>query len=139
MTNQHVVRIKASALAAIPVERLHDRFGRRAGGETRDVRNVDPSAALDFIAGARLGALRDIADEHMMMLLSSAMLKQELRRFAGKTRFFLEFAQRGVVQMLATFEHAAGQRPFGAASRNQQNVIAAPADDRSSLPQTGSE
>ncbi|WP_232078162.1 hypothetical protein [Burkholderia sp. THE68] len=41
--------------------------------------------------------------------------------------------------MLASLEHAAGQRPFGAASCNQQNPVASSADDRGSLPQTGSE
>jgi hypothetical protein len=79
---------------------------------------MNPAAARDFIARARLRVLRHIAEEDVMVLLPSTMLKQEFRRLARETRFFLEFAKRGVRKMLASLEHAAGQRPLGATSRH---------------------
>jgi hypothetical protein len=74
-----------------------------------------------------------------MVLLPSSMVEQKLCRLARETCLFLELAQRGVRQMLASLEHASRQRPFGATSGNQQYPVAFSTDDRGSLPQTGSD
>ena len=87
---------RRSALAAIAAERLDDQLGRRARGEPLYLRHVNPAASRDFIARMRLRAFRHIAEKDVMMLLPSSMLKEKFRRFAGKTRLFLELAQRGV-------------------------------------------
>jgi len=133
------VSVARSAFSPFVTERFDDHFGRRTGGEPLNFRNVDPAAPRDFIARARLRAFRHIAEKDVMMLLPSAMLEQKFSRLARKTRFLLELAQCGIRQILAPFEHAAGQRPFGATSRNQQNPVALSTDDRGSLPQAGSE
>jgi hypothetical protein len=63
-----------------------------------------------------------------MMFLLALEVEKVFRRFAGELCFFLELTKRRVGQMLATFEHATRQSPFGL-SRDEQDSFAFSTDD----------
>jgi hypothetical protein len=61
--------LKTALLPALLAHKFHDVGCRPARYEARDVIQVHPATSGYFVTGASLGAIRDFAGEHVMVLL----------------------------------------------------------------------
>lgn len=61
--------LKTALLPALLAHEFHDAGCRPACYKARDVVNVHPATFRYFVTGASLGAIRDFAGEHVMVLL----------------------------------------------------------------------
>lgn len=68
---------------------------------------MNPAAPGDFVTRASFGAIRNLAGEHVVMLLFAAKVEEVLGRLAGQSRFFLEFPKRSVRAIFSTLEDPA--------------------------------
>ena len=93
--------------AAPLTHELHDVGRGTASHEARDVVEVDPATLCDFVVWTSFGAIRDVAGEHVMVLLLSTKVEEVFGRLPGQSRFFLEFAKGGHGTLLPLLEDAA--------------------------------
>jgi len=71
---EHPIRL---ALFPAPLtHQFHDICRRSACHEAADIVEMNPATPANFVAGASLGASRDFAEEHMMMLLSATKIEE---------------------------------------------------------------
>ncbi|SAL09069.1 hypothetical protein AWB64_00070 [Caballeronia sordidicola] len=129
-------QIVAQLLFTPLTHELHDVGRRRTGQEARDVFEVDPTAFGYLVTRASLGAIRDFAGEHVMVLLLSTKVEEISGRLPGKPRLFLEFPKCGVREMFSSLKDPARQSPLRLTTCDQENSLTSATDNGGACLQT---